>query len=311
MKRAKPFVKWVGGKNQLLEQFEQYYPSELKTGCIKKYAEPFLGGGALYFSISEKYKIKNAYLSDLNKDLILTYLVIQQKPDCLLDFLQQYQNDYDTTAQEKRNELFISIRKHFNLQRFEINYNKLSDNWMPRAAQFIFLNKTCFNGLFRLNSKGEFNVPYGKYRTATILDEENILAVSSVLQNASIAQSKYADCYSKVSENTFVYFDPPYRPITATSSFTTYTGVEFCDVQQIELAKFFQRLDKEKGAKLMLSNSDPANANPADDFFERTYNGYQIFKVFANRAVNCNGAKRGKINELLITNYEMDILNES
>ncbi|GMO62922.1 MAG: Dam family site-specific DNA-(adenine-N6)-methyltransferase [Treponemataceae bacterium] len=305
MKRAKPFVKWVGGKNQLLEQFERYYPQDLKNGCIKNYVEPFLGGGALYFSLCEKYSIQNAYLSDLNKDLVLTYQVIQQKPDCLLDFLGQYQDDYDATCQEKRNDLFLSVRAHFNSQRFETNYNKLSDNWIPRAAQFVFLNKTCFNGLFRLNSKGEFNVPYGKYKTATILDEENILAVSHVLQNAIIAQSKYENCFPKVSEDTFVYFDPPYRPITPTSSFTTYTGAQFCDVQQMELAGFFQKLDKEKGAKLMLSNSDPKNINPADDFFERAYKGYNIFKVSANRAVNCNGAKRGKINELLITNYRM------
>jgi DNA adenine methylase len=136
-----------------------------------------LGGGALYFYVSEKYNIKNAYLSDLNKDLVLTYQIIQQKAECLLDFLKQYQDDYDVTSQENRNELFLAIREHFNSQRFEINYNKLSDNWLPRAAQFIFLNKTCFNGLFRLNSKGEFNVPYGKYKTATILDDENIRVV--------------------------------------------------------------------------------------------------------------------------------------
>ena len=226
MKQAKPFVKWVGGKNQLLEQFEQYYPHDLKNGCIKKYVEPFLGGGALFFSVSEKYNIKSAYLSDLNKDLVLTYLVIQQRHECLLDFLKQYQDDYDSTEQEKRNDLFLAVRRHFNSQRFEINYNKLIDNWIPRAAQFIFLNKTCFNGLFRLNSKGEFNVPYGKYKTATILDEENIIAVSRVLQNAIITQSKYMECYQKINENSFVYFDPPYRPITKTSSFTTYTGAQ-------------------------------------------------------------------------------------
>jgi DNA adenine methylase len=304
MKKAKPFVKWVGGKNQLTEQFEQYYPKSLKSGYIKKYVEPFLGGGALYFYVSEKYNIKNAYLSDLNKDLVLTYHVIQQKPECLLDFLKQYQDSYDSTEQEKRNDLFLAVREHFNSQRFKINYNKFYDNWVSRAAQFIFLNKTCFNGLFRLNSKGEFNVPYGKYKTATIIDEKNILAVSDVLQSATITQSKYTNCFSKVNDDTFVYFDPPYRPINQTSSFTAYTGSQFCDIQQMELAVFFQKLDKEKGAKLMLSNSDPTNINPADDFFEKAYKGYNIFKVLANRAVNCNGAKRGKIGELLITNYK-------
>jgi len=303
MKKAKPFIKWVGGKSQLLEQFEEYFPFELKKGRLKQYVEPFLGGGAMYFAISEKYKIKNAHLSDLNKDLILVYIVIQQKTECLLDFLKQFQDEYDTTIQEKRNGFFLSVREHFNNQRFEINYNKFSENWIPRAAQFIFLNKTCFNGLFRLNSKGEFNVPYGKYKTATILDEENILSASSILQNATIIQSKYTDCYKEINQNTFMYFDPPYRPISQTSSFTSYIGNDFCDKQQIELANFYRKIDYEKGAKLMLSNSDPQNINPDDKFFEKVYKGYNICKVSASRAVNCKGGKRGKINELLITNY--------
>jgi DNA adenine methylase len=303
MQKAKPFIKWAGGKGQLLEQFERYYPNELKKGTIKNYVEPFLGGGALYFSILEKYKIQNAYLSDLNRDLILAYNVIQNKHDILLDFLEQYQKQYDETAIDKRYDLFLSVRKHFNEQRLEINYKKLSDNWISRAAQFIFLNKTCFNGLFRLNSKGEFNVPFGKYKSAAIFDPENIISASDVLQNAEIVQAAYSDCYANVNSKTLVYFFFFYRPITQTSSFTTYTGSEFTDKQQIELAQFFQRLDKEKKAKLMLSNSDPTGINPNDTFFERAYQGYSINKIAANRAVNCNGARRGKISELLITNY--------
>lgn len=303
MIKAKPFIKWVGGKNQLLEQFENYYPKELRKGVIKNYVEPFLGGGALFFFLSQRYKIEKAYLSDLNKDLILTYQVIQQCPNELLDFLEQYQKDYDQTEQEKRNNLFLAVRRHFNSQRFEINYKRLSDNWIPRAAQFIFLNKTCYNGLFRLNAKGEFNVPFGKYKTVMIFDEPNILAVSRALQNAEIQCANYSDCFDKVTENTFVYLDPPYRPISPTASFTTYTGIEFNDEKQLQLAQFFRRLDQEKAAKLMLSNSDPKNENPEDDFFEKAFSGYNIFRVSANRAVNCNGDKRGKISELLITNY--------
>lgn len=303
MDKAKPFIKWVGGKGRLLEQFERYYPNELKKGAIKNYVEPFLGGGALYFSILEKYEIQNAYLSDLNRDLILTYRVIQKRPDTLLDFLEQYQKRYDETAPDKRYDLFLAVRKHFNEQRFEINYKKISDNWASRASQFIFLNKTCFNGLFRLNSKGEFNVPFGKYKTANIFNPDNITAVSHALQNAEIVETAYKGCWTSVDNKTFVYFDPPYRPITKTSSFTTYTGSEFTDKQQIELAEFFQKLDKEKGAKLMLSNSDPTGINPDDTFFEKAYQGYIINKVSANRAVNRNGAGRGKISELLITNY--------
>jgi len=303
MEPAKPFIKWAGGKSQLLKQYDRYYPTDLKKGKINNYVEPFLGGGAIYFSILEKYKIKNAYLSDLNRDLILTYKVIQKKHDELLDFLEQYQKRYDETAIEKRCGLFLDFRKHFNEQRLEINYKKLSENWIPRAAQFIFLNKTCYNGLFRLNSKGEFNVPFGKYKTVNIFDPVNISAVSDALQNAEIVQAEYTNCYKKVDNKTFVYFDPPYRPLTQTSNFTTYTGAEWTDKQQIELAAFFQKMDKEKEAKLMLSNSDPTNINPNDTFFEKAYHGYNLFKVFASRAVNCNGTGRGKINELLITNY--------
>lgn len=303
---AKPFIKWVGGKSQLLEQFENYYPNELRKGSIKSYVEPFLGGGALFFSLAQRFKIESAYLSDLNKDLILTYKIIQQCPYDLLGFLEKYQKDYDQTKQEKRDDLFLAVRKRFNSERFGINYQQLADNWIERAAQFIFLNKTCFNGLFRLNSKGEFNVPYGKYKTAMIFDKPNILAVSRVLQNAEILYANYTNCWDKVNENSFVYFDPPYRPISQTASFTTYTGVEFKDKEQLQLAQFFQKLDREKGAKLMLSNSDPTNENPGDNFFENAYSGYNVFKVSASRAINCDGEKRGKINELLITNYQYE-----
>jgi len=303
MRTAKPFIKWVGGKSRLLEQLEEYFPSELKIGQVKRYVEPFLGGGAMYFAISEKYRIKNAYLSDLNRDLILTYIIVQQKPEYLLDFLKQFQDEYNNTNPENRNKFFLSIREHFNNQRFEINYNRVSENWIPRAAQFIFLNKTCFNGLFRINSKGEFNVPHGKYKTVNIFDEENILSVSESLKNAAITQAKYSDCYKEINQDTFVYFDPPYRPISRTSGFTSYTGNGFCDEQQIELANFYRKTDREKGAKLMLSNSDPQNINPDDKFFEKAYNGYNIRKLSASRNVNCKGGNRGKINELLIINY--------
>ncbi len=306
MIKAKPFIKWVGGKNQLLSQFENYYPNELRKGNIENYIEPFLGGGAVFFSLSQRFKIETAYLSDLNKDLVLVYQVIQKRPFDLLEFLDQYQKEYDLTEQNKRNDLFISVRKHFNSQRFEINYKKISDSWISRAAQFIFLNKTCFNGLFRLNLKGEFNVPFGKHKTAKIFDPSNIMAVSKALQIAKIEHANYSTCIDKVNESSFVYFDPPYRPISSTSSFTTYTGTEFKDNEQIQLAQFFQKLDKEKGAKLMLSNSDPKNENPNDDFFENVFSEYNIFKVFAKRAINCNGEKRGKINELLITNYKYE-----
>ncbi len=303
--KAKPFLKWAGGKNQLLRQFENYYPDDLRKGEIEKYIEPFIGGGALFFEIIQKYNIRSSYIADINKDLILTYLVIQQQPDILPEFLEQYQKEYDNTAEEKRNHLFLSIRKHFNLQRFEINYKKISDNWIPRAAQLIFLNKTCFNGLFRLNSKGEFNVPFGKYKNPNISDNYNIFSVSKILQNTEILISEYKNCFDRADEKTFVYFDPPYRPVSKTASFTNYAGFKFTEREQIELADFFRKLDTEKHSKLMLSNSDPKNGNPDDNFFEEIYNGYRLHRVYANRMINCNAEKRGQIKELVITNYEI------
>jgi len=304
--KAKPFLKWAGGKGQLISQFQEYYPKDLYIKRIDKYIEPFIGGGAIFFDIMQNFKINSAYISDVNKDLILTYKIIQQKPEILCDYLEQYQNDYDKTIQDDRNNLFLSIRKHFNTQRFEINYKQLSDNWIPRAAQLIFLNKTCFNGLYRLNSKGEFNVPYGKYPNPTILDSGNIFAVSKLLQNVEIRNANYSECFNETTSNSFVYFDPPYKPISKTASFTTYTGTEFTDKEQIELANFYRKLDIEKQAKLMLSNSDPKNENPTDDFFDTVFKNYNLHRVNASRAINCNGEKRGKIKELVITNYKYE-----
>ncbi len=304
--KAKPFLKWAGGKGQLLRQFENYYPYELRKGRIERYIEPFIGGGAVFFEIMQRYNIRSSYISDVNRNLILTYRVIQRQPDILMEFLEQYQKKYDSTAEDKRSHLFLSMRKDFNSRQFEINYKKFSDNWIPRAAQLIFLNRTCFNGLFRLNSKGEFNVPFGKYKKPSILDSRNIMSVSKVLQNTEILISDYKNCFDSADEKTFVYFDPPYRPISRTASFTNYAGFEFTDREQIELSEFFRKLDTEKHSRLMLSNSDPKNENPDDFFFEKIYKGYRLNRVRANRMINCNADRRGQISELLITNYEYE-----
>ncbi|WP_058866255.1 DNA adenine methylase [Chloracidobacterium thermophilum] len=303
MPEARPFLKWAGGKSQLLDQLENHYPSDLRMGRITHYVEPFLGGGAVFFAIARRYPIKSAYLSDINRDLVLTYQAVQQRPAELLEVLERYQKEYDRTPEEQRRDMFLAVRDAFNQSRFDINHATCAAHWVQRAAQLIFLNKTCFNGLFRLNSKGAFNVPFGKYKTAVICDAAGLLAASRALQKAEIRQADYTECWDKVNENTFVYFDPPYRPLSRTASFTTYTGGGFSDAAQIRLAQFFRRLDREKKARLMLSNSDPTNENPDDTFFERIYSGYNVFKVSAGRAINSNGEKRGKISELLMTNY--------
>ncbi len=302
--RAKPFIKWVGGKHQLLKQFENHYPIGLKTGQIKHYIEPFLGGGAVFFSIFQKYPLQTAYLSDQNPDLVLAYQTIQQNPNWLLESLEKYQKQYEQSDAAKRKELFLTVRKEFNEKKKQTLSREISDKAVLRTAQFIFLNKTCFNGLFRLNSQGNFNVPHGRYAKPAIADEENILAVSGLLQKAEIHHADYSACLDHANQNTFVYLDPPYRPISSSANFTSYTDTIFADAEQLKLAQFFRKLDKEQKAKLMLSNSDPQNTKAEDRFFETAYFGYPIIRVSASRAINSNAEKRGKITEILIRNYE-------
>jgi len=199
-------------------------------------------------------------------------------------------------------ELYYNVRDEYNKSKKRINFESYNKPWVETAAKMIFLNKTCFNGLYRENRNGDFNVPFGRYKDPTILDNDNLIRVSDILQCAEINSSDFAEFESKAGKDSFVYFDPPYRPISKTSSFTAYNGNGFNDEQQTRLAQLFKRLDH-KGAKLMLSNSDPKNEDPSDDFFERNYKGFNIARVTANRMINCDATKRGAINELIITNY--------
>lgn len=299
---AKPFLKWVGGKRQLLGQFEKLYPIELKIKKIKNYYEPFVGGGAVFFDIAQNYEVENAFLYDINDELILTYLVIQKDVQRLIEFLFRYDKQYKKLSEEDRKQYYYEIRENYNLQRFNIDYNKYSDNWIPRAAQTIFLNKTCFNGLFRFNSKGEFNSPMGKYKNPKILDEQNLLNVSMLLEIATIKKADFTEVRNDMKEASLVYFDPPYRPISKTASFTSYSKFNFQDDEQLKLAGLFYELDQQ-GHKLMLSNSDPKNTNPDDDFFETIYSSYNITRVNAKRSINSNGTKRNSIKEIVVTNY--------
>jgi len=300
---ARPFLKWAGGKTQLLSQFEKYYPTELKEGKIKRYIEPFVGSGAVFFDVIQKYDVDVAYLYDINEELILTYKVIQKDPHTLIDFLDKFSRQYKRLDEEERKEYFYQVRDKYSQQRLQINYKKFAEDWIPRAAQMIFLNKTCYNGLFRLNRMGEFNVPFGRYKNPKILDEENLLKVSKVLNTAEIVAGNFESCEAKVNENSFVYFDPPYRPISKTSSFTAYSKYEFRDLEQQRLASFYEKLNHHYMAKMMLSNSDPDNGNGEDNFFINLYRGYRIYKVSASRMINSNAKKRGAIGELVITNY--------
>lgn len=299
---AKPFLKWAGGKGQLLEAFQKFYPKEIREGKIENFCEPFVGGGAVFFDIAQKFSIKSALLCDNNEDLILTYLVIQKEVQNLIEKLDRFQNQYLKLNEEKRTEYYYNVRQQFNVQKRSTNFNRFSTKWIDRAAQIIFLNRTCFNGLFRFNSKGEFNVPQGRYKNPKILDAENLLKVSQLLSVAEIQKADFREIKGKVNVNTFVYYDPPYRPLNRTSSFTAYSKDVFTDTEQIALAALFSELNQ-KGIKQMLSNSDPKNHIPEDHFFDDLYKDFQIFRIPARRMINSAAHKRHAINEIVVTNY--------
>ncbi len=321
-KLAKPFLKWVGGKTQLLGQLETLYPSELKLGKIDKYFELFVGGGAVLFEVIQKYPIAKAFINDINPDLILAYRVIRDRATTLITILSKLEEEYLNSNIEERANIFYQERENYNQQRIDFNYDdggcwvnpsisnhrvdNLSEESIKRVALIIFLNKTCFNGLYRSNKKGEFNVPMGRYKNPTICDSSNILKVSNLLQKVTIASGNY-DIYSSYIDNkSLVYLDPPYRPISNTSRFTAYAKSSFNDDSQIKLSKYYQYLDQECQAKVMLSNSDPKNTESQDNFFDDLYSKYNIHRVRANRMVNSKATNRGKINELLITNYSTE-----
>jgi len=301
-KKAQPFLKWAGGKKQLLEQMELFFPEELLQGSIQRYIEPFVGGGAVFFRVANIYPVQHFFISDINPELIVAYKTIQQKSETLITRLWNYQEKYLILTEEERKNFFYQVRSNYNQQRHQINFDHYNSDWVERTSQLIFLNRTCFNGLYRVNSKGEFNVPAGRYKKPRICDADNLRRIAQVLEKTDIQQGDFTQCQDLVNQNSFVYFDPPYRPISKTSNFNAYSQQSFNDIEQLRLRDFFCFLDQ-KGAKLLLSNSDPKNENPADSFFESAYINYRIEQVQAARNINSKGNKRGKIKELLIMNY--------
>ncbi|KKP38393.1 MAG: adenine methylase, DNA adenine methylase protein [Candidatus Peregrinibacteria bacterium GW2011_GWC2_33_13] len=266
-----PIVKWAGGKRQLIADLKNNLPKK-----FNRYFEPFIGGGALFFNIQPK----NAYISDINPELINLYQVIKNNAYELIEDLKQHKNT---------EEYFYEIR---NIDR-NSKYKKWSD--IQKASRFIYMNRTCFNGLYRVNSKGEFNVPYGKYSNPRILDEVNLLNCSQLFQNTEIRHSDFSEILNNVQKGDFVYFDPPYAPLNETSSFTSYTKEGFGEDMQVKLKELCDELDN-MGVHFMLSNSDTKGIN-------KLYKNYEIKKVFASRAINSVASKRGKISEVLVRNY--------
>ena len=310
MNAAKPFLKWAGGKTQLLGQIAEWLPDELAQGGIDRYIEPFMGGGAVFLYVVQNHCTPESYLADCNEELVLAYKTVQQRVEEVIPLLRSIEQEYSGMTPAQQKACFYKVRSQFNQQRSQIDFPSTGSGHrscigaesVKRTAQLIFLNRTCFNGLFRVNAKGEFNVPFGSYTNPLLCDAENLRALSAVLHSTRILHGDFTLCEPYVNARTFVYFDPPYRPISRSASFNSYSRQPFDDAAQARLAEFYRALDA-KGAKLMLSNSDPHNENLADDFFEQLFSGFHIRKVFAKRNINSNGARRGAITELLITNY--------
>jgi len=273
MKKIPTFVKWAGGKKQLLEQFETLFPKK-----IKRYLEPFVGGGAVLFYILKNYKPQEIFIFDINEELMNTYEVIRDDVENLILELKKLKDKHNK-------ETFYKIREED---------PKLISK-LSAASRFIYLNKTCFNGLYRVNSKGGFNVPLGKYKNPLICPEKDLKEISQLLKNVKIIKGDFEECLKYAKKNDFIYFDPPYYPLKK-SSFTTYTKEKFLDEEQEKLKKVFEKLDK-RGCNVMLSNSDT-------EFIKRLYKKFKISVVKATRMINCDGANRGKINEVVVTNYD-------
>jgi DNA adenine methylase len=291
----KPFVKWVGGKSQLIPSITKILPEEVFKSPNLTYIEPFVGGGAMLFWVLGNIKnIHRAVINDINKDLTIAYSTVKNNVRELVISLKNVQKEYQSlNSEESRKEFYLTMRERYNTKSLENIEN---------TTLFIFLNRTCFNGLYRVNSRGLFNVPFGKYTNPTICDENTLLADSELLQKVEILTGDFTQTICYTSENTFFYFDPPYKPLSQTSSFNSYMKEEFNDTEQIRLKRFCDKLN-DKDYLWVLSNSDVKTHNPENDFFDALYSSYHIDRVWASRTVNSNPEKRGKLTELLIRNY--------
>lgn len=290
---AKPFVKWAGGKTQLLEDIEKSLPKDLQQRESVTYVEPFVGGGAVLFWILQEYpNITRAVINDINAELICTYRVIKNDVESLIAELARLQGEYIPLDDDRRKEYYL-------VQRARFNEGNNSD--VEIAALFIFLNRTCFNGLYRVNAKGKFNVPHGRYANPRICDAETLMADSEALQKVEILCGDFAQTGCYADKNVLYYFDPPYRPLTETATFTSYSKEGFDDAEQIRLRDFCYHIAS-KHAFFVESNSDPKNVDDGDNFFDNLYSMFSIRRVSAARIINSKADGRGMISEIMISN---------
>lgn len=288
---AKPFVKWVGGKSQLIEQLEALLPADFVRWKDVTYIEPFVGGGAMLFYMLQAHpNIQKAVINDINPNLTTCYKVVRDNPSDLVNSLRAIQEEYYTLlAEESRKDFYLSMREEFNSKSLDPIRN---------TTLFFFLNRTCFNGLYRENKSGLFNVPFGRYDRPTICDAATIFADSELLKKVEILTGDYQDTFAQANAQTLFYFDPPYRPLNNTSSFNDYTKETFNDLAQVRLKEFCDKVVA-AGYHFMLSNSDCK-----DGFFDDLYGQYFIERVWATRSVNANASKRGKLTEILVHDYK-------
>lgn len=295
MAKAKPFIKWVGGKSQLIEQLDAQLPADFGNWKDVTYIEPFVGGGAMLFYMLQRYpNIQYAIINDINPDLITCYRTVRDTPEQLIEALKDIEEEYHALGtEEERKSFFMTVRDR---------YNEKDLDPIENTSKFFFLNRTCFNGLYRVNKKGLFNVPFGKYTNPQICDPVTIRKDSEILQRVEIMVGDFEDTFGKAQGNTLFYFDPPYRPLSDTSYFQNYVKEAFNDDDQVRLKKFCDRVN-ESGFHFMLSNSDCKGKNEEDNFFDVLYRTYHIERVWASRSINANPNKRGKLTEILVRNF--------
>lgn len=295
MVKAKPFMKWVGGKGQLIPQLDAHLPADFKHWKHATYVEPFVGGGAMLFHMLQRYPhIQHAVINDINPDLVTCYRTVRDRPRALIIALNDMAQAYEALPSEPaRRSFFLDVRKRYNANTLDA---------VDNTAHFLFLNKTCFNGLYRVNKKGKFNVPFGAYVRPTICNVDTILRDSELLQRVEVLHGDFEATMAHVQGRAFFYFDPPYRPLSTTARFTHYASEAFNDQAQVRLKAFCDRIHT-AGYLFMLSNADCKGANAEDDFFDRLYQDYRIQRVWASRSINVDPSKRGKLTELLVCNY--------
>ncbi len=289
---AKPFVKWAGGKTRVLDTLIYFISKQSRNQIITTYIEPFLGGGSLFFYLVQNYNFSKYIISDINSPLIATYQAIKDNLHYLSGYLEALENRYYDTQNKKV--FFEDVRSKFNEELKENSKYSSPYDKARIAGKLIFLNKTCFNGLYRLNSKGEFNTSYGKYKKPKIFDEDNLKAVSKVLQRCEIYNLDFWGLKEYINDKCIVYLDPPYKPLSETANFTSYTSQNFTDSNHERLVRFCDYIDS-IGGKFILSNSDQEECHAL-------YCKYQIEKYQNLRSINSNGSKRGGINEILVKN---------